>query len=289
MRGRPGGWPLPLRLARRDALRARGPQPARPGDDRSARAGGHRRRRGAQHADVRGAEDVDRRLGAAQARSSRAGVVQVWQDADPSRSGYDSVGSGSGRVPERRAGGRPARRRPTMTRVETGVVRLTTTTASVSADATETALAEPLTQGLFRLVSGRGRPATTRSSSTRPCSTRGTPWASGSACPTRGDRPPSSWGSRSPRPCEAHRSSPAGSARPGSSRARAARGSSAATPSAGPTYAASTTPAPWSPRAPSCATRRRSPSCPRRPGPPARATRRRWPCWPSSSPWWCSR
>ena len=58
------GWRPALRLARRDALRARGPQRAGAGDDRAAGARGHRRRRGAaDRSDVSGAESLDRRLG----------------------------------------------------------------------------------------------------------------------------------------------------------------------------------------------------------------------------------
>ncbi|GAB3997995.1 FtsX-like permease family protein [Nocardioides marmoraquaticus] len=156
MRGRLVGWSLPLRLARRDALRARGRSllvlvmiglPVLAVTAAAVVL---------STSDVRGAEDVDRRIGAAQAEVvSEPGVTQVWQGADTSQAGWGSEGDGSSPAlrasqVERLLGGD----RPT-TRVESGAVRLVTDDGVTSAEATETDLEDPLTQGLFRLVSGR--------------------------------------------------------------------------------------------------------------------------------------
>ena len=147
-------WRMPLRLARRDARRAKGrsvlvlvmialPVLAVTAADIVINT-----------ADVNSVESLDRRLGAAQARVIvQAGINRVYQGADPD----DSAGSEDApptsaptAVELRNAlGGRP------MSPVRTGAVNLRTDKGVAHPDATEVDLRDPLTRGLFHLTIGR--------------------------------------------------------------------------------------------------------------------------------------
>jgi putative ABC transport system permease protein len=147
-------WRMPLRLARRDALRAKGrsalvlvmialPVLAVTAADIVIHT-----------ADVNSVESLDRRLGAAQARVTvHAGINRVYQGADPDGStGAEEAPHTSAptAVALRKAlGGRP------MSPVRTGAVNLRTDKGVAHADATEADLLDPLTAGLFHLTTGR--------------------------------------------------------------------------------------------------------------------------------------
>lgn len=152
--GRPlAGWRVPLRIARRDALRSRG---------RSllvlvmialpvlavclADVVLHTQ-------DVRGTESLDRRLGSATALvTTQEGAGHVLQAPDPERSAT-AVGR-SRRAPSASAvskllgGAHLVERR-------LGGITVVSRKGATSADATELDLREPVTRGLFELTSGR--------------------------------------------------------------------------------------------------------------------------------------
>ena len=148
------GWRLALRLARREALRARGrsvlvlvmialPVLGVTAADVLIKT-----------QDVNTRESLDRRLGSAQARVSvEEGVDHVVQWVDPDRA--SSSGGSSRSVPltapqvSRALGG--AR----LVEERSGQVPVTTDAGRVDVEATEADLRDPLTRGLSRLTSGR--------------------------------------------------------------------------------------------------------------------------------------
>lgn len=150
------GWVLPLRLARREALRSRGrsvlvlvmvglPVMAVVAAAVVLRT-----------SDVSSVESLDRRLGAAAAQVTvQPGTTRVFQGADPERGGYGSEGVGdelaldAREVDDLLGGGRA------LLPIATGSFRLTSGDGVAQAEATEVDLRDPLTAGLFRLADGR--------------------------------------------------------------------------------------------------------------------------------------
>ena len=149
-----GAWRLPLRIARRDALRHRGrsvlvlvmialPVLAVTAADVLM-----------QTSTVSGVESIDRRMGASEALvTTSLGSGRVAQQPDP----YDfALSGGSGELPlptaERVAGVLGGAR---LLELRHGETEVRTDKGAVSAELTEVDLADPLTAGLFDLVSGR--------------------------------------------------------------------------------------------------------------------------------------
>lgn len=150
------GWVLPLRLARREALRSRGrsvlvlvmvglPVMAVVAAAVVLRT-----------ADVSSVESVERRLGDAAAQVTvQPGTTRVYQGADPERGGYGSEGTGdelgldADEVDELLGGGRD------LLPVASGSYRLVSGDGVAQAEASEVDLRDPLTAGLFRLTAGR--------------------------------------------------------------------------------------------------------------------------------------
>ncbi len=147
-------WRPMLRIARRDALRARGrsllvllmialPVLTVTAADVVIHT-----------VEVSGAEALDRRLGAADARVEFPGVKTVLQAPDPDLSGTSLRGEAA--VPTTLATASEALGRPVRgVRWREGSIRVNTGNGVTSATATETDLSEPLAEGLFRLVEGR--------------------------------------------------------------------------------------------------------------------------------------
>ncbi len=148
------GWRSMLRLARRDAMRARGrsllvlvmialPVLAVTTADIVM-----------QTATVSGAESLARRIGAADAEVRFQGGKNVQQLPDPD-SGSMSAGTEATVPPTpdtvRRSLGRPVRG----VEVRRGSVRVSTDKGVASPEGTEIDLRDPLAQGLFRLTEGR--------------------------------------------------------------------------------------------------------------------------------------
>lgn len=150
-----GTWRLPLRIARRDALRHRGrsilvlvmialPVLAVTTADVLM-----------QTTDVSGVESIDRRMGSADAVVTvDAYTDKVEQTPDPDEGFGSSEGSDDGAVPSAEQvadllGG--AR----LLEMRSGETEVRTTKGSVRAEVTELDLADPVTRGLFDLRSGR--------------------------------------------------------------------------------------------------------------------------------------
>ena len=154
MSGWLSGWRLALRLARRDALRARGrsvlvlvmialPVLGVTAADVLLRT-----------QDVNSAESLDRRLGAADARVTvQRGVTTVRQWVDPDQGSWEDGG----------AGGRPLTAAEVASALgglrlvpeRTGTVAVRTEDGEGDVEAIEVDLRDPVTRGLFRLTSGR--------------------------------------------------------------------------------------------------------------------------------------
>lgn len=149
------GWPTALRLARRDAVRARGRSLlvlvmiALPVLAVTAADVVYATEK------VSGTESLDRRLGTADARLVvQPGLGRVVQGADPDV-GASSVGSGKSTVVGLPDIGRILGHSVPATETRDGVTKVTTDAGAVMAQSTELDLRSPLTQGLFRLSSGR--------------------------------------------------------------------------------------------------------------------------------------
>lgn len=147
-------WLLPLRIARREAWRAKGRSLlvllliALPVVAVTASAVV------VATAHVDGVEGLDRRLGAAQARVDVSpGSGRVLQDADPDDGGMLTTGDAlpelGGDEISRMLGGGP------VTELRTSQVRLVSRDGVASAETSQLDLADPLTRGLFTLTSGR--------------------------------------------------------------------------------------------------------------------------------------
>jgi putative ABC transport system permease protein len=157
LRGWARGWRVPLRIARRDALRSRGrsilvlvmialPVLAVTAADVVMHT-----------QDVRGQESLDRRLGAASAQvTSTSGAGTYVQAADPDELSF-STGGGEGESPVlsaaqvRRALGGDVQ----LLERRGGEVRVVSEQGVASAEATEVDLRDSVTEGLFTLTSGR--------------------------------------------------------------------------------------------------------------------------------------
>ncbi|MCW2761921.1 MAG: transporter permease [Marmoricola sp.] len=149
------GWRVPLRIARRDALRARGrsilvlvmialPVLAVTMADVVMHT-----------MDVRGTESLDRRLGAATALvTAQADVGEYVQGPDPDEASFSLGGEGgsplltAAQVSESLGGARLVERR-------SGDLRVVSDDGVASAEATEVDLGAPAVAGLFDLTSGR--------------------------------------------------------------------------------------------------------------------------------------
>lgn len=156
MAGRLAGWPLALRLARRDAWRARGRSAlvlvmiGLPVMAVVAAAVTF------ATSEVRGSEGIDRRMGAAQAVVTvQPGVGRVFQGPDPDVGGFGSDGTGADGGVLDAAGVSRELDGARLLELRSSSVRLTTDDGVAQADLTETDLQDPLADGLFRLVSGR--------------------------------------------------------------------------------------------------------------------------------------
>lgn len=148
------GWRLSLRLARRDALRARG---------RSILAlvmialpvlGVTAADVVMQTQDVSGVESLDRRLGAAEARVVvQSGGGAVYQAPDPDDGLVDVGGELDKTLTARQVAAELDGAR--LVEERAGSVRFDTEKGEADAEVTEVDLQDPATSGLFRLASGR--------------------------------------------------------------------------------------------------------------------------------------
>lgn len=148
------GWRLALRLARREALRARGrsvlvlvmialPVLGVTAADVLMRT-----------QDVNTAESLDRRLGAAQARVViQQGVGSVLQWVDPDQAAVTDGGRSSVPLTGREVSGMLGGAR--LVEQRAGQVPIVTDDGQLDVEATETDLRDPATRGLFTLTSGR--------------------------------------------------------------------------------------------------------------------------------------
>src|SRR4051794_1689086 len=152
------GWGPALRIARRDAVRNKGRSIlvlvmiALPVLAVSAAEVVY------QTNDVSGVESLDRRLGAADARIVvDPGTQRVVQDFDPDANGFAASMRGAKAAPPVTLDDvrRVLARDVVATERRDGGIRIDTGRGVADAEATELDLASPLTDGLFRLTSGR--------------------------------------------------------------------------------------------------------------------------------------
>ncbi len=148
-------WRVPLRIARRDAQRARGrsilvlamialPVLAVAAADVVMHT-----------QDVRGLESLDRRLGAAAARvTAQTGAGEYVQAPDPDETSFSQGGGGdspalTAAAVTRTLGGAP------LVELRSGELRVASEDGVAIAEGTEVDLGDPITAGLFDLTSGR--------------------------------------------------------------------------------------------------------------------------------------
>ncbi len=147
-------WQLPLRIARRDAQRARGrsilvlvmialPVLAVTAADVVMHT-----------QDVRGLESLDRRLGAAAARvTSQAGAGEFVQAPDPDQNSFSTGEGGAPALTAAQVGSALGGAR--LVELRSGELRVVSDNGAALAEATEVDLADPVVAGLFELTSGR--------------------------------------------------------------------------------------------------------------------------------------
>ncbi len=147
-------WRLPLRLARRDALRHRArsvlvlamialPVLAVTAADVMI-----------QTSSVSGAESVDRRMGSAQALVEVSQGMRMVQQAPDPNDGYNSAGDGNDEMPSA-AQVSSMLDGATLLEIRRGQAAVRTSNGRTPVEVTEVDLHDPLTGGLFELSSGR--------------------------------------------------------------------------------------------------------------------------------------